>query len=153
MSGKMINLASGSTLTTDLDFKARPVFNVSDLGAYEFSIPALIANHTNISTITDKNQTITVIIHISATCGENIEWIADTNADWIALGSSGSGNQASGETESDLLVTIDTSKVDLGLNSATISVTSASADPVTITVQLTKMENLYELYAPVIVRH
>jgi hypothetical protein len=124
----VINLATGSTLTTDLDFQARPVFNVSDLGAYEFSIPALIANRTNISTITDKNQTITAFIHISATSGENIEWIADTNADWITLGPSGSGNQASGETESDLIVTLDTSKVNMGLNSATISVTSASAD-------------------------
>lgn len=148
----VINLAADSDLPNDIELISRPVFNISDLGAYEFSVPSLVVDRTNISAIVDADQVITVFIHISSTTGSTVDWTASTEAGWINLGTIESPDQPSGETEADLMVQLDASYADLGANSATINITSSTAEPATITVELMKMENLQEIYIPVILR-
>jgi len=148
----VINLASGSTLPIDIESQSRPVFNISDLGAYEFSVPALIVDRSSFFVPAGDNQIITLIIHVSATTGTPVDWTANTDAGWVRLSSSPPTNQASGETEDDLIVQLISSLAKMGSNSAMITITSSTADPVTISIDLLKMENIQTVYVPIIVR-
>ncbi len=144
----MINLATGSTTTIDLDRLPRPVGPVSDLGAYEYRVPTLMAEKPTLYVITDTDDIITMLDLISVTIGPMAEWTATTSENWVYLGPSGTSQQATGQTGSDLTIRFDPSLITLGNYVVTINLTSLTAEPTSITIYFYKVDEVGHAYFP-----
>jgi hypothetical protein len=136
----VIDLGFNSPVMIDLDKLSRPVGPIQDLGAYEFSLPTLKAEHPSMGFLVDSNQTITVEEQITVNIGEMPVWTASANVNWISLSAA----------PTKLTIQIDPTRLSLGTHSATITLSSDTAEPATIEITLSKVLHVYRDFLPAI---
>ena len=144
----VIDLAGGSTTNVDLDHLSRPVGAASDLGSYEYRIPALVASQPVLYVMTDTDDIISLIDPISVNIGPVADWTATTSSNWVYLGPSGTSHQTTGLTGTNLTIRFDPDKIALGSYVVTIDLTSLTANSTSITVYFYKLDQVEKNYLP-----
>jgi hypothetical protein len=144
----VIDLATGSATNVDLDRQLRPVGPRPDLGAYEYSIPTLRAFWPVLNVMTDTSDILSLTDFISVSTGPIAEWNATTSDTWVYLGPSGTSQQTTGQTGSNLTIRIDPSKIALGSYEVTINLTSNTANPTMITIYFYYVDQIETAYLP-----
>ncbi len=148
----VIDLASGSTTNIDLDNMPRPVGPIPDLGSYEYRTPVLRAEKPVLYAITDSKAILTLTDLISVSNGPIAEWVATTSSNWVYLGPSGTLQQTTGQTGSNLTLRLDPSKISLGTYVVTINIASNTANPTTITINIYYVAKVERTYLPNILK-
>ena len=144
--------ATGSSMPDDLDYQPRPYGSARDIGADEYVLPSLSASPNSFSVITDKSTQISRSAVIGVSSGPLVGWSAGTISNWLYLGPSGTSKQSNGNSGESLVFRLVPGNVGLGSYDATIEITSPSALPVTINVHLLKVDILYQINIPLILR-
>jgi len=148
----VIDLATSSTTNIDLDRISRPVGPMPDLGAYEYSVPTLKAEQPVLYVMTDTSAIISLTDLITVTTGPIAEWVASTSSTWVYLGPSGTSQQTTGQTGSNLTIRFDPSKISLGSYVVTIYLTSQTANPATITIYFYYVDKVEKAYLPSVLK-
>jgi hypothetical protein len=144
----VIDLASGSPTNVDLDRLSRPVGLASDPGSYEYRVPTLVPDRPVLFGITDSDDIFWLTDLISVNVGPAAEWTATTSSNWVYLGPSGTSQQTTGQTGTNLTVRFDPSKISLGNYVVTINLTSRTADPTTITIYFYYVDRVEKVFLP-----
>jgi hypothetical protein len=148
----VIDLATSSATNIDLDRQSRPVGPLPDLGAYEYSVPTLKAEKPVLYVMTDTSAIISLTDLILVTTGPVAEWVASTSSNWVYLGPSGTSQQTTGQTGSNLTIRFDPSKISLGSYVVTINLTSQTANPTTITIYFYYVDKVEKAYLPAVLK-
>ncbi len=144
----VINLASGSATNVDLDRLSRPIGPAPDLGSYEYRTPTLVPDRPVLFGITDTDDIFSLTDLISVNVGPAAEWTATTSSNWVYLGPSGTSQQATGQTGTNLTIRFDPAKIALGSHVVTINLTSRTADPTTITIYFYYVDQVEKVFLP-----
>ncbi len=144
----VMNLGTGSTTSVDLDNLSRPVGGAADLGAYEYRFPSLVANQPNLYLMTDTPDILSLNNLISVDTGPVADWTATTASNWVYLGPSGTSQQTTGRTGTNLTIRFDPSKIGKGNHVVTISLTSSTANATTITIYFYYVAHVNKAYLP-----
>ncbi len=123
-----------------------------DLGAYEYSVPTLKAEQPVLYVMTDTSAIISLTDLITVTTGPIAEWVASTSSNWVYLGPSGTSQQTTGQTGSNLTIRFDPSKISLGSYVVTIYLTSQTANPATITIYFYYVDKVEKAYLPSVLK-
>lgn len=148
-----VDRASGSTIGTDIDQQPRPYGTAPDLGADEYWKPQLNLIPSELTVLTEDSISTTASVLIELKYGLSPgTWHASTSAPWLFLGPGGTAKEASGQTGERLILWFDPSQVSLGTYKTDVSISCDVADPVTLPVTMLKVENVWRVYLPVILR-
>ncbi|MCI0520175.1 MAG: hypothetical protein L0Z70_07935 [Chloroflexi bacterium] len=151
-SSPAVDLAAGSSVTTDFDGQTRPVYSYADMGADEYAFPALSATPASVRILSDGGSQVRYV-QINVTDGSQVYWTAATEAgNWLSLGTYTESGEATGESGEFLELRFNAADLPNGIYTGYIEITSPDADPVTIQVSLARVDALYETYLPLTVR-
>ena len=151
-SSPAVDQAVGSTTPIDIDGQVRPYGPVSDIGADEYVVPNLSATPNSFSETMDDSSQATRNSLIGVSSGPAVSWTATTDATWLYLGPSGTSQQATGQTGDNLVIQFAPVNVGSGTYDATIQIDSDSAISTTITVHLLKVDILYTVSLPLVIK-
>ena len=117
--------------------------------------PALVANSSNVTVMTVGPYGTYRTVFIDVSSGPTVSWSASKpqNVSWLYLGSSGASHQTAGQTGIDVLwLQFHPENVGNGAYSTAITVNSAAASSIQITVTLIRTATGFNIYLPIIKR-
>jgi len=144
--------AINSTMPEDIDDQARPYGPASDIGADEYELPYLSAIPNSFSEMLDDNGQVSRSSSISVSSGPSVSWTAITTATWLYLGPSGTSKQSTGQTGDNLIIRFAPGAVGLGSYDSTVQISSTSAISTAISIHLEKVNNIYAISVPLILK-
>jgi hypothetical protein len=144
--------ATGSATPVDIDNQPRPFGTVSDIGADEYALSDLLAIPNSFSATVDNNNEVSRSAQIDVTPDTLVNWTATTTVTWLYLGPSGTLKQFVGQTGDNLIIRFAPGRVGFGSYDATILISSPSAVSTSISVHLLKVDLLYEIYLPLVIK-
>lgn len=97
-----IDQAAGSSTQTDIDGQSRPTSSYPDLGADEFSMPAMYVSPTRIEVMLDRSTDLSRSVEVLIPANPAAIWTASSSVNWLALGSN--NEQQTSGTSGDSLV-------------------------------------------------
>jgi len=102
---------------------------------------ALAVNPPKVSVSLEGNQKISKVVLIDVLAGGPAEWTAQSNVNWLFLGSSGESQDASGLTGQDgLVLRFDPTMVEFGRYTTEVQISAPDTLPTSLPVTLTKLD-------------
>jgi len=147
-----INSAEGSFVNEDIDGETRPFNGIADIGADEYIAPTLVATPSLVVQFADNSMQPIREVTINVSSGPSTTWTAVTSAKWLYLGTTGQSHESTGQTGEKLVLSFLPDDLPLGNYSSTVEVSTPEGLTLSIPVQFIKVEQVYEVFLPLIAR-